>query len=103
MCSTTAGTPGYVAPEIIKKQPYDCRCDYWSLAVTLYVLLSGSPPFWDEDNFELFEKIKLGKFSFEHEVWKNVSDQGKDFISGLLEVDPDHRMDADKIQSHPWY
>lgn len=97
LATTTAGTPGYVAPEIVKKKPYDHRCDYWSLAVTLFVLLSGSPPFWDEDNFVLFEKIKEGKFSFEHSVWDNVSDQGKDFIAGLLKVDPDQRMTAEQI------
>jgi calcium/calmodulin-dependent protein kinase I len=97
LATTTAGTPGYVAPEIVKKKPYDHRCDYWSLAVTLYVLLSGSPPFWDEDNFVLFEKIKEGKFSFAHSVWNNVSNEAKDFIAGLLVVDPDQRMDADKI------
>jgi calcium/calmodulin-dependent protein kinase I len=97
LCGTTAGTPGYVAPEIVKKAPYDHRCDYWSLAVTLYVLLSGSPPFWDEDNFVLFDKIKAGKFSFEHPVWKNVSNEGKDFIAGLLVVNPDDRMDAGQI------
>lgn len=60
LATTTAGTPGYVAPEIVEKKPYDHRCDYWSLAVTLFVLLSGTPPFFHEDNFELFEMIKDG-------------------------------------------
>lgn len=92
LATTTAGTPGYVAPEIVMKKPYDQRCDYWSLAVTLFVLLSGMPPFFHEDNFELFELIKGGKYNFDAPVWKLVSDEGKDFIAGLLLVNPDARM-----------
>lgn len=74
LATTTAGTPGYVAPEVIMKQPYDQRCDYWSLAVTLFVMLSGTPPFFHEDNFELFEMIKAGDYGFEAPAWSNVSD-----------------------------
>ena len=56
--TTTCGTPGYVAPEVLKQMPYKEPCDFWSVGVVLFILLSGSPPFYDEDNFELFEKIK---------------------------------------------
>ena len=58
LATTTCGTPGYVAPEVLIKKPYDHRCDYWSLAVVMFIMLSGTPPFYHEDNFELFELIK---------------------------------------------
>ena len=74
LATTTAGTPGYVAPEVVERKPYDHRCDYWSMAVTIFVLLSGTPPFFHEDNFELFEMIKEGAYSFESPVWEQVSD-----------------------------
>jgi calcium/calmodulin-dependent protein kinase I len=93
--TTTAGTPGYVAPEIIMKLPYDQKCDYWSLAVTLFVLMCGCPPFYHEDNFELFEIIKSGKYDFDAPAWENVSEEAKDFLSKLLVIDPNVRMDMD--------
>ena len=58
--NTTCGTPGYVAPEILDQRPYGKECDYWSIGVVLYILLCGYPPFYDDDNFILFEKIKKG-------------------------------------------
>jgi len=57
LAETCCGTPGYVAPEVIGKQPYDSRCDIWSLGVIMFVLLSGTPPFFHQDNFELFALI----------------------------------------------
>jgi len=41
LATTTCGTPGYVAPEILRKMAYDYRCDYWSLGVVMFILLSG--------------------------------------------------------------
>jgi calcium/calmodulin-dependent protein kinase I len=55
MASTTCGTPGYVAPEVLMQKPYGKACDYWSIGVVAFILLSGTPPFYEEDNFELFE------------------------------------------------
>ena len=57
---TVAGTPNYIAPEILQCKPYDEKCDYWSLGVILFLLLSGSLPFEHEEHFELFELIKAG-------------------------------------------
>lgn len=49
------------------------ECDYWSIGVVTYILLSGTPPFYDEDNFQLFEQIKNCKYDFEDETWNYVS------------------------------
>ena len=58
MASTACGTPGYVAPEILEQQPYGFPCDFWSIGVVTFILLSGTTPFYEEDNFALFEQIK---------------------------------------------
>jgi len=55
LAQTTCGTPGYVAPEVLMQKPYGKECDNWSIGVVAFILLSGSPPFYDEDNFALFE------------------------------------------------
>lgn len=102
MASTTCGTPGYVAPEILKKTSYDYRCDYWSMGVVMFILLSGTPPFYHEDNFELFEIIKKGRYSFRSSVWRDVSEEARDFISKLLQVNPDDRITKEEIRCHPW-
>jgi len=97
LATTTAGTPGYVAPEVIDRKPYDMRCDYWSLGVVLFLMLSGTPPFYHPDHMELFEIIKEGKFNFNALTWKSVSDEAQDLIKGLLIVDPDKRFGATEI------
>ncbi len=57
LMTTACGTPGYVAPEVLAGKGYDHFCDFWSIGVILYVLLCGYPPFYEETNEELFEKI----------------------------------------------
>ena len=68
----------------------------------LYILLSGCPPFYDEDNFVLFEKIKNVDYNFDAPAWKYVSDEAKDIISKLLVSDPDKRITPDEFLAHPW-
>jgi serine/threonine protein kinase len=99
---TTCGTPGYVAPEILEQHPYKSSCDLWSIGVVLYILLSGSPPFYDDDNFVLFEKIKNVEYNFDAPVWKSISPEAKDIIRRLLVKDPDERLTPDEVLTHPW-
>jgi len=81
MASTACGTPGYVAPEILETKPYSYPCDYWSIGVIAFILLSGTAPFYEEDNFALFEQIKNVQYDFLVETWENVSKEAKDFIT----------------------
>jgi len=57
--STMCGTPGYYAPEIVRKLPYDSKCDIWSLGVIAYILLCGFPPFYDENQVEEMRKVRV--------------------------------------------
>lgn len=66
---TACGTPGYVAPEILRGEKYGAEVDVWSLGVIFYILLAGYPPFYDEDQRKLFKKIKEGRYYFHDEYW----------------------------------
>ena len=52
-----AGTPGYLSPEVLKKEPYGKSVDIWACGVILYILLVGYPPFWDEDQHRLYAQV----------------------------------------------
>jgi calcium/calmodulin-dependent protein kinase I len=100
--TTQCGTPGYVAPEILEGKQYDTQADMWSLGVIVYILLGGYPPFIEQNQRELFRKIRKGQYEFHDEYWGQVSADAKSLISQLLTVDPDKRYDAKGALSNKW-
>ena len=62
--TTQCGTPGYVAPEILEGTAYDTQADMWSLGVIVYILLGGYPPFVENNQRDLFRKIRRGQYEF---------------------------------------
>ncbi|XP_026192344.1 calcium-dependent protein kinase 2 [Cyclospora cayetanensis] len=99
--STKAGTPYYVAPQVLEGR-YDFRCDAWSLGVILYILLCGFPPFYGDTDAEVLAQVKAGSYSFAGPEWRRVSDEGKDLIRKLLKINPDERLQVDDALHHPW-
>jgi len=100
--TTQCGTPGYVAPEILEGIAYDTKSDMWSLGVIVYILLGGYPPFIEQNQRELFRKIRKGHYEFHEEYWGSVSDDAKDLISCLLTVQPAKRLSAEEALNHKW-
>ena len=96
------GTPGYVAPEILKRVSYGAAVDMWSVGVLTYILLGGYPPFYDDDQNRLYAKIKSGNYEFHEDYWGGVSKEGKDLIMKLLTVNPSDRITAEQALGHPW-
>lgn len=96
------GTPGYVAPEMLRRAPYGGEVDMWSLGVIMYVLLAGMPPFASDNGDELFALIQSANFSYPDEYWGNISSGAKDLINHLLLVDQRKRYTAAQVLSHPW-
>lgn len=100
------GTPYTVAPEVIRGS-YDERCDVWAIGVIAYLLLSGESPFGGcggpEPLMKVRDNILKCNFVFEpQEIWGNVSDKAKKFISRLLVADPNMRPTAREVQQDPW-
>jgi len=70
--------------------------------VILYILLGGYPPFIENNQRELFRKIRKGDYCFHPEYWQNVSKEAKELISALLTVDPNKRLDAEQALDNGW-
>jgi len=100
--TTACGTPGYVAPEVLKNEPYGKAVDLWSLGVILYILLCGFPPFYHESTAALYKQIKKGEYDFPDPYWTDISDSAKNLVQCLLTVDPKKRYTAKQVLSHPW-
>lgn len=113
--TTPTGTPSYIAPEIIRtarkaaisgvdsQQGYGVECDVWSAGVVLYILLSGSMPFFGGTMAELLQRIAEGSPSFSGAAWAAVSPEAVDMVRRCLTVDPAKRITPSQaITSHPW-
>ncbi|XP_077285246.1 calcium/calmodulin-dependent protein kinase I [Arctopsyche grandis] len=100
--ATACGTPGYVAPEVLAQKPYGKAVDVWSIGVISYILLCGYPPFYDENDANLFAQILKGDFEFDSPYWDEISDSAKDFIRHLMCVDVEKRYTCKQALGHPW-
>ncbi|XP_060635025.1 calcium/calmodulin-dependent protein kinase type II subunit delta isoform X13 [Anolis sagrei] len=97
-----AGTPGYLSPEVLRKDPYGKPVDMWACGVILYILLVGYPPFWDEDQHRLYQQIKAGAYDFPSPEWDTVTPEAKDLINKMLTINPAKRICASDALKHPW-
>ncbi|KAM5272535.1 calcium/calmodulin-dependent protein kinase type II subunit beta isoform 7-T7 [Ctenodactylus gundi] len=114
-----AGTPGYLSPEVLRKEAYGKPVDIWacgetwqvppgsvlmplSTGVILYILLVGYPPFWDEDQHKLYQQIKAGAYDFPSPEWDTVTPEAKNLINQMLTINPAKRITAHEALKHPW-
>lgn len=97
------GSPGYVAPEILKKHLYGKKVDIFSAGIILYVILSSRAPFFGKNASEILIRNKECKIYFQDRYWKNVSKEGIDCVLRLTDCDPDTRPMALEALRHPWF
>ena len=102
MTQTACGTPGYVAPEILRGSGYGKEVDMWSVGVITYILLCGFPPFYNENIPLLFESILKCDFDYPADYFDDITDAALDFIDALLIGSPGKRLTAHEALGHPW-
>lgn len=99
------GSPGYVAPEILKAEAgegYRNRVDMFSTGVTLYLMLCGYEPFYGESEKALIKANEKARIDFPDSEWSKISPEAKDLVTQMLKADPSERISAQEAIKHPW-
>ena len=96
------GSPYYLAPEIYDKN-YNEKCDLWSCGIILYILLSARPPFGGEEDEEIIESVKLGRYDLESSPFNSLTPNCLDLLKKLLTIDPKQRISAQEALQHKWF
>ncbi|CAM9325608.1 unnamed protein product, partial [Ectocarpus fasciculatus] len=95
------GSAYYTAPEVLKGC-YDYRCDIWSLGVVAYMLLTGSPPFNGANSDAIHQMIQKNEPDFTARKFPRASPLAIDFLSMMLQKDPNKRISLDEANRHPF-
>ncbi|XP_041662582.1 peripheral plasma membrane protein CASK isoform X18 [Cheilinus undulatus] len=95
------GTPHFMAPEVVKREPYGKPVDVWGCGVILFILLSGCLPFYGTKE-RLFEAICKGKYKMNPRQWVQISESAKDLVRRMLMLDPAERITVYEALNHPW-
>uniref|UniRef100_A0A8C7PIY5 Serine/threonine-protein kinase n=1 Tax=Oncorhynchus mykiss TaxID=8022 RepID=A0A8C7PIY5_ONCMY len=97
---SVVGTPAYLAPEVLRSKGYNRSLDMWSVGVIVYVSLSGTFPFNEDEDIN--DQIHNAAFMYPPNPWKDISGEATDLINNLLQVKMRKRYSVDKSLSHPW-
>lgn len=96
------GTPVYMAPEMLQNQPYDQSVDVWAAGILLYIMLSGTLPFYADNPDDFLDLVLSSNFSFPDSEWEEVGEEARDLITKILVPDPKKRLGVREILAHPW-
>ncbi|XP_076653403.1 phosphorylase kinase gamma isoform X2 [Halictus rubicundus] len=103
------GTPGYLAPEVLKcnmfenADGYGYEVDVWACGVIMFTLLVGCPPFWHRKQMVMLRNIMEGNYSFTSPEWADITEAPKDLIRKLLVVEPKKRISIKEALEHSFF
>ncbi|KAG7155143.1 Peripheral plasma membrane protein CASK-like 2 [Homarus americanus] len=95
------GTPHFMSPEVVERQPYGKPVDVWSAGVLLHILLSGTLPFYGTKE-RLYDSICQAKLHLNTPTWESISDHAKDLVRRMLTFDPNERITVKEALNHRW-
>lgn len=100
---TQCGTQEYVAPEVLENKPaYDVSCDMWTVGVIVFIMLGGYYPFRGKKEIDVLKKVRYGEFKFHEKYWKGISEDAKDLVNRMMNVDPEQRVTAADALISKW-
>jgi serine/threonine protein kinase len=102
LMKTMVGTLSYTAPEILENKKYDCRVDYWSIGVIMFILLCGYPPFYGDTDADIHKSIRRDEVEYVEEDWQHVSPETLELVKGLLDKNPHKRKSVDDVLKLTW-
>nr|XP_025037974.1 serine/threonine-protein kinase D3-like [Pelodiscus sinensis] len=97
---SVVGTPAYLAPEVLQQHGYNRALDMWAVGVIIYVSLSGTFPFNEEEDVN--DQIQNAAFMFPRQTWASISLEAVSLIHNLLQVKLRKRLSVNKALNHPW-
>jgi len=95
---TLCGTSEYIAPEILKRCPYNEKADIWSLGILLYEMIHGYTPFKGTTDYDIYRNILENKPTFSAEIKEDL----KSLIKSMLNANPEKRPTVEQILEHAW-
>jgi len=98
----TAGSPFYMAPEVVRGDLYDHTVDLWSLGVILYTCLAGGVPFWGRNTQDVFRAVMRAEPDMNKKALQSVTRDAKGLICRLLQLEASQRISAEDILNHGW-
>lgn len=91
-----------MCPEILQGKKYNEKCDIWSCAVVIYLMIVGYPPFFGKTKQEIIQKITSGYIDYSDDIWDSISPECKNLLSQMFVQDPDKRISASDVMKSPW-
>ena len=96
------GSPGYIAPEILHRMPYNHKVDVFSAGIILYIILSGKTPFYSKNKEKILYKNQVCNIYFNEKDWGKVSKDCIDLLLRLTDKNPENRITAEEALEHRW-